>query len=370
VGTTHGLGHTRCEVLAWFSLSYRLWGDAVPTIRIASANIEWMNNWFTGDAEPVGWKAKNSDGAGTFVPRAAADRAAEMLKQIDADIVAVEEAPSRAAEMKLFIDTCLTKNGKPLYDFILGDSGGQQKLAVLFRPELKATLTASTEVAPLMGEWQCDVDGDMRLEGYEFTRFPLLADVKLGTDTLRIIVLHTKSNFVNQGEKLWKTDPQEYVNAALKNRRRISTEGMRLRGYLDELVGRDLATRVIVLGDFNDGPGMDYFEERYLSHSVTDILVGSAFEPQFVFAHAQHDVPRSDRYSAVFDDFVENVKNKRLLLDHILLSPGLLTTSGVRKVADSGRIHHAEWEGSVQAGGTKRDQRPSDHRPVSVELQY
>jgi hypothetical protein len=124
------------------------------------------------------------------------------------------------------------------------------------------------------------------------------------------------------------------------------------------------------LGDLNDGPGLDYFEENYLAHNITDILVGSAFAPELIFAHAQHDVAAATRYTAVFDDFVENVKKKKLLLDHILLSPTLTGATGLRKVPNSGTIHHQEYAAQVKNGGKKREDRPSDHRPVSVELVY
>jgi hypothetical protein len=53
-----------------------------------------------------------------------------------------------------------------------------------------------------------------------------------------------------------------------------------------------------VLGDLNEGPGPDYFEQLYLSHNVTDIMVGSAFQPERIFAHAQHDVPAAERHTA------------------------------------------------------------------------
>jgi hypothetical protein len=33
----------------------------------------------------------------------------------------------------------------------------------------------------------------------------------------------------------------------------------------------DPQANVIVLGDLNDGPGLDYFEELYLSHNVNPI---------------------------------------------------------------------------------------------------
>ena len=77
----------------------------------------------------------------------------------------------------------------------------------------------------------------------------------------------------------------------------------------------------------------------------------------------------SDRYSAVFDDFVEGIPGKEMLLDHIMLSPGL-TAGGLRKVPGSDAVHHAEYSTQVVNNGTHREDRPSDHRPVSVRLQY
>jgi hypothetical protein len=71
------------------------------------------------------------------------------------------------------------------------------------------------------------------------------------------------------------------------------------------------------------------------------------------------------------DDFVPTlVPNKHLLLDHILLSPGLHRTSGLRRVPNSGTVHHAEYQAQVMNNGTHREGRPSDHRPVSVQLRY
>ena len=46
------------------------------------------------------------------------------------------------------------------------------------------------------------------------------------------------------------------------------------------------------------------FEERYITHNVTDILVGSAFAPERVFTHAQHHFAGDQRYTAVFEDIV------------------------------------------------------------------
>ena len=348
----------------------------MPTIRVASANLEWMNYWFTNDSDPVDWKTTFTQDGQTNNTAKTAKRAAAMIKAINPDILAVEEGPSRDGELALFIKDHLSDaQGNPLYQFILSDSGGAQRPALLYKPGAvtSASLAPHPSITNLIDPWEADVDGDMLLEpDYHFTRNPLVVDVKLGAHTLQIIVMHTKSSFVNNGAALWNnpTTRQQYVVAALKARRRNGTEGMRLREYLEARLDAAANAPIVVMGDLNDGPGLDYFEKRYLAHNVTDIILGSAYQRETMFTHAQHDVPVADRYTAVFDDFVENVTKKKLLLDHILLSPGLITTSGLRKVANSGKIHHAEYTAQVTAGGAKRENRPSDHRPVSVQLRY
>ena len=61
---------------------------------------------------------------------------------------------------------------------------------------------------------------------------------------------------------------------------------------------------------------------------------------------------------------------KRLLLDHILLSPGLSRADGLRRIDGSGAIRHAEHEAQVVNNGARRQDRPSDHRPVSIDLEH
>jgi endonuclease/exonuclease/phosphatase family metal-dependent hydrolase len=345
------------------------------TIRVCSCNGEWMNDWFTTDSDPVAFKPTFSRDGHTSNTAATASRLAAELRAIDADVVAMQEAPSRPAEMQLFITQYLSDAGTPRYSFFLGDSGGAQKLALLYKPGAVASaqLAPSTGLTELIDGWEADVDGDSFLDLYQFTRQPLVVDLTFGGHAVQFIVMHTKSNFVNQGEAMWNNPAthQNYIVAALLSRRRNGTEGMRLRTYLDRLLAANHSARLVVLGDLNDGPGMDYFEEKYLAHNVTDIVVGSSFQPEWVFTHAQHDVPVADRYSAVFDDFVTNEPNRKMLLDHILLSPGFKGSGGgVKMVHGSGTIHHAEYAANTVNNGQNREDRPSDHRPVSVQLRF
>src|SRR5262245_31531485 len=260
----------------------------MPKLRVASINGEWMNSWFTADGDPTAFLPKfKLPGESQFNSTSkTAGRLAAVIRAIDPDILALQEAPSRKEELDLFISAHLAGAGGPLYGGILGDSGGAQKLALLYKPSsVSASLTPSASISTLLETWLSDVDGDMLLEPYEFTRKPLVVDIQAGANRMQLIVMHTKSNFVNQGQSLWE-DParrQEYVVAALKARRRNATEGMRARKYMDEQIVADSTARMMVLGDLNDGPGLDYFEENYLAHNVTDILVGSAFDPESIF---------------------------------------------------------------------------------------
>lgn len=346
----------------------------MPTIRVCSCNGEWMNDWFTPDAEAAALRPVFTRDGHVSSTQATAGRLAAELRAIDADIVALQEAPSRPAELQLFIEHFLSDAGVARYQFFLGDSGGAQKLGLLYKPGSidSAQLAPSPTITTLLEPWDADVNGDGFLDSYSFTRQPLVVNVVAGGQTFQCIVMHTKSNFVNRGEELW-TNPathQSYIVAALMSRRRNGTEGMRLRQYLDQTLAADAAARVIVMGDLNDGPGQDYFEEKYLAHNVTDIVVGSAFQPESIFNHAQHDVASAQRFTAVFDDFVTGVNSTHLLLDHILLSPGLITNAGLRKIPGSGTVHHAEYDANVVNQGINREDRPSDHRPVSVQLQF
>jgi hypothetical protein len=51
---------------------------------------------------------------------------------LDADVLAIEEGPSRPAELALLIQDYLSdQNGQLLYEFFLSYSGAQQKLGFL-----------------------------------------------------------------------------------------------------------------------------------------------------------------------------------------------------------------------------------------------
>ncbi|MBL3607628.1 endonuclease/exonuclease/phosphatase family protein [Rhodovulum sulfidophilum] len=334
-------------------------------MKIVDWNLEWMNRWFSGNARPR-W------GSGELTPdeaRICARKAAAVIDALAPDLLCLQEGPSAEAEMALFIEEFLSDADGPRYEALIGSDGGAQKLYVLRRRDgLVRAVERATDAATraLAEPWAADVNGDMLLEGYEFTRLPLVVDIDpVGGAPVRVVVLHTKSKYVHRGAALWH-DParrQEFVVAALLARRRISAEGFRLRAYLDALIAEDPEARIVVTGDWNDGPGTDFFERSYLTHNVADIVLGSTFLPGLIFHHPLlAHVPAAALFTARFDDFVDEVTDRPLLLDHFAISPGL--TPWVQAAG----IGHDAYEAGLTGAGAARVDRPSDHRPIWVEI--
>lgn len=334
-------------------------------MKIMNWNIEWMNNWFTGNRNPV-W---GSRGLSEDRARICAEKAASVIRRVNPDILCIQEGPSALAEMNLFVDAYLSDDNGPQFEFIVGEDGGAQKLYVLRRLDgVFASIDRATDTLSqsLADPWDADVNGDMMLEGYDFTRLPLVIDADpIGSAPIRIVVLHTKSKYVQFGEAKWN-DPnrrQQFVVEALEARRRISAEGFRLRSYLDELIAEEPNSRIVVTGDWNDGPGRDLFERSYLTHNVADIVLGSTFTPDMIFFHPLLAfVPSPALFTARFDDFVDDVEDRPLLLDHFAVSPAL------KDWVENAEIAHDAFEAEISGDGMKRHERPSDHRPIVLDL--
>ena len=99
--------------------------------------------------------------------------------------------------------------------------------------------------------------------------------------------------------------------------------------------------------------------------SVADVLLGSVYRPDRQYTHTLlGNVSEAELFTARFDDFVDEIDDRPLLLDHVLVSPGL---SGRFSNA---RVAHAEFNAEVDTSrpAGARDRSTSDHRPIVVEV--
>jgi endonuclease/exonuclease/phosphatase family metal-dependent hydrolase len=357
-------------------------------MRYADWNIEWMNHWFADDFTFYDYTPDISDVSDLCY------RVAQVIMEMDPDILAVQEGPSSIEKMNLFCSTYLNDayqvfGGLESYSPASSNSSTGNNSASLNLQQLYFLVKKDgkirnprlfTEVDNLLkAPWQFDISGEFIIEEYQFTRRPLVirGDVLIeGRSTPMVFCnMHAKSKYVNKGERLWQSSSEEerlkYIKTSVKNRRRIAAECLRLRKVLDQIVFSSSEFNqdpfLIVSGDFNDGPGMDFFEENYLLGDCVYSLLGSTFNNRTKLLYSILDrdkyVPRDEQWSVIFDDYVDEEQDKRALLDHIFVSDAILD-----RVYRASIAHVIFNKYSTFASKSDRQTRPSDHRPVFVDL--
>lgn len=338
-------------------------------MRIMNWNIEHMNSWWEGgSADPPVMRqtfAGNSfSPAITDVP-ALASRVGNVISAVDPDIVTIQEGAGMPELKHFFADFV---NGDDWH--ILRGSGGAQALAVAARLDRDVkTIQPGTEIAGKINldeKFPADIDANLEIDEVDFARKPQVINFEALDQKFLLLNNHLKSKFVSDGEAMFNAggeQQKEFFSQALKARRRISGEAFRIREYLNEVFETNANANIIITGDLNDGAGTDFFEKNFLTHSVVDRIFGSIFKPDFQLTHVLFHGGSSD-FTAQFFDFIEQ-KTKDLVLDHIGFSPAVNKNWNWQ-----GRVAVAEYEAQIvdDPGLRERDRKPSDHRPVVVEM--
>ena len=188
---------------------------------------------------------------------------------------------------------------------------------------------------------------------------------------MEIIGIHLKSGIPG---KPFRRDEngnivQEYVDDALQSRVKLATEARNVRAYITKRFGEcgENAPAIMILGDANDGPGQDYFEENYLFFSTVSNLEGSVLDSEQFFNHALFDFDPGECWTIKFRDDVTNtpVDKNPLLIDHILMSQTLC--NGTYPVQANRHAGIVEYKIYDKYKGPAKYQT-SDHRPVSIRL--
>ena len=344
-------------------------------MRIVNWNIEYMNTWFVPNSDKrapafrQSYKGKQAGGPIRDVT-GLAERVGAVLRQLDPDLICLQEGAGEE-EVSLFLNRYLSLANRKSWQ-VIGGSGNGQKLIAAARTDRKVSSISLASNAcdltkQLSSGYRADIDGDLVAERKKFARVPLVVDVKAHGREIRIVNCHLKSKRIENGEKLWRgsvEEKQRYIRAALTARRRISAEAFRIRAYLDDVFHNDPKKLLLLVGDLNDGPGFDYFEKLYLTHSIIDVVFGSVLRPEGRLAHPLIVEGTETPVSAYFNDFVEGINDKPLLLDHAGVSPEL---AGWRVTA---RVATKEFDAQkLLDRENSRESRPSDHRPIVVDIE-
>jgi endonuclease/exonuclease/phosphatase family metal-dependent hydrolase len=290
---------------------------------VMAYNVKWMADLFEGGVPKP-----------DEVTRVQA--LADVIKRVNPSILALTEAANDRAANEGFIAAFLPGSG---YKVAAGLSRGRQDVVVYHRPRFE--VVSIDDSYAFYDAWTDDVDQDGVEERLRWERRPLEVVFRVGATgpKFRLIVVHTKSKGIFD-----VTDLAGFQAISLGNRKKLVAQATKLRTRIDTLL-RD-GESLIVLGDFNDGPGMDAFE-RVLGGSFVENVMGSVFEPELVLHNTlawmtRTAADRANLWTVEFPDPIVNPQRgveHRVWIDHILASQDLVKRSGsFRVVRDSGRI--------------------------------
>ncbi len=326
-------------------------------LRIATWNIEWANMLFDDagamlmDAEPSARHKTTRAQQLTGIT--------QVLSTLDADIILVVEAPDTNGKRSTIraLETLAAHAGLRANRAIIGfPSETEQEIALLFDPRRvharhtpqRSTTTPGFD-ATLRGP-----DGPVR-----FSKPPLELIIDIAGRTLHLIGVHVKSKAPHGARNV-----TDHTRIALENRRKQIAQCRWIRGRVEEhlAAGHDL----IVLGDFNDGPGLDEYEAEF-GVSGVEIVMGPA-KPAAMHLNDPHArmaliqrigiVPTTSRFW-----LAPEKRYFEALLDFIMLSQGLCAA------APRWHIWHP-FNDPDSAPFRDALLSASDHFPVTVDLTF
>ncbi|MGL4309101.1 MAG: endonuclease/exonuclease/phosphatase family protein [Paracoccaceae bacterium] len=342
-------------------------------MRIATWNVEWFVNLFDARGrllEDDAWSSRYK------VTRRDQLRAiAAVMAAVDADAMMVIEAPddNRHRRTVPILESFARRFGLRTGRAVIGFANDtQQEIALMYDPARVMAahdpkggpLPAPGQSPRFDGTMPIDLDTDGNPEAVRFNKPPL--EVALTTAdgrALRLIGVHVKSKAPHGAH-----DEAHAVRLAIQNRRKQLAECLWLRARVEEHLGA--GDDLLVMGDFNDGPGLDEYEALF-GRSGLDIAAGTDAPPPMRLTDPHAKVLRgagtttAQPASARF--YLDGPGQYfSAMLDFILISPGLM------QHAPAWRIWHPFDDPAIYRDPGLREAllTASDHFPVTLDLKF
>ncbi|MGQ0566093.1 MAG: endonuclease/exonuclease/phosphatase family protein [Gemmobacter sp.] len=335
-------------------------------LRLATWNVEWFNALFDDAGRP--WRDGQRAGRHGVTRAQQLDAIAVAMRALDADGVMVIEAPDTRGPrqtvraLERFAAEAGLRTGRALIGF---PSETDQEIAFLYdagRLAVRHDPQATGTVPRFDGAFHYDLDTDAAPEVIRFPKPPLELAVTAGDRVLRLIGVHAKSK-APYGAR----NRDEAMRIGIANRRKQLAQclWLRARAVAHLAAGDDL----IVMGDLNDGPGLDEFE-RLFGHSGVEVVLGAGAEPPLrlhdphaamALAQKVGVAPTTARF------FLRDAGGGRFfeaLLDFIMVSPGLAARAPVW------RIWHPLNDPAISRVPDLHQalMTASDHFPVTLDI--
>ncbi|MFD2739039.1 endonuclease/exonuclease/phosphatase family protein [Sulfitobacter aestuarii] len=340
-------------------------------MRIATYNVEWFSSLFDGDNRLYNdeeWSSRHD------VTRARQTAAlVRVFRALDADAVMIIEAPDQGSKHRTVaaLEHFAAHAGLRAREAVMGFANDtQQEIALLYDPDRldarhdprgKWSGPEGATGAPRFdGVLRIDLDIDAREDHVVFSKPPLELAVKTaGGFTFRMIGAHLKSKAPHGAR-----NAAEVLRFGIANRRKQLAQAIWLRGRIEEHL--DEGEPLIVLGDLNDGPGLDEFEDLFGRSSV-EIVLGHEGPRALFDPHAKQALSRRLGAMPTTSRFWIRPEQRYLqaLLDYIMVSDAF------RQRNPRWRIWHPLDDPSCWKDPELRDAlvTASDHFPVTLDFE-
>ncbi|MFK7752934.1 MAG: endonuclease/exonuclease/phosphatase family protein [Sedimentitalea sp.] len=328
-------------------------------MRLVSYNVEWFAQLFDAQNQLIrddGWSGRRD-----VTRQRQLEALGTVFTALDADAVMVIEAPdtgrtqSTVTALERFADLFQLRARRAVMGFA---NDTQQEIALLFDPDRLSAVHAPQHSpgAPRFDEsFHIDLDVDSTRDKVRFSKPPLELDVTTKSgQKLHLIGAHLKSKAPHGAR-----NDAAVMRISIANRRKQLAQAIWLRARLESHLNAD--TPLILMGDLNDGPGLDEYEHLFGRSSVEIVLGDDLFDP-----HARHALLRRLGAAATTARFKVHGEERYLqaLLDYIMISPDLRQNTPVW------RIWHPFDDARCWTMPELRDALldASDHFPVSLDL--
>ena len=343
-------------------------------MRIATYNVEWFTNLFDRAGqllEDGGWSSRYN------VTRADQLTALGIVfTAMDADAVMIIEAPDNNRRHK---STDMLEAFAARYDLrtrraLIGyENDTQQEIALLYDPDalrvrhdplgLPDQPIEGTAAPRFDSSYRIDLNIDARMDTVRFSKPPLeiAAQTPEGVE-FRMIGVHVKSKAPHGARS-----PAQAKRLAIDNRRKQLAQCIWLRErVLEHLSAGD---SLFVMGDFNDGPGLDEYEKLF-GRSGVEIVMGwdEPHKTRLYDPHARVAFGKKVALMPTTARFYLDDKGCYFsaLLDYIMVSPDL------RAKAPKWRIWHPFDDPKIYQVPELREAllTASDHFPVTIDITF
>jgi hypothetical protein len=346
-------------------------------MRLATWNVEWFTNLF--DRRDGLLLDDGPSGREGVARRDQAEAVAIVLSALDADALMVIEAPDTGSRrdtvtaLESFARHFELRQRRALIGFA---NETQQEIALLYDPDRirarhdpRGEITGkkgSADAPRFDGVFRWDIDVDAVSETITFSKPPLEVALELVPErgaprALRLIGVHLKSKAPDGS-----TDPDQVMRHAIAARRKQLAQAIWLRQRVESHL--KAGEPVIVLGDLNDGPGLDEYEQLFGRSSVEIVLGTGAADARFRLQdpHARSALAqRVGAQPATSRFYLEHERRyMSALLDYIMVSPDLCALN------PRWRIWHPFDDPVCYRTPELREAllTASDHFPVSLDL--